>query len=172
MELYTTSKPELQGAFPKKLDIVNDPDFKEAINAIFAMCTKIKKKREGAVVDRTSIVDQILKKKYFIQLIGCRRTTRKCLLTICGIFVTVGGKTLRELKISYFSNGTDAKGRQSEISQGTKKTEITKNIQGGRMYELKDCIFCPYGSFLFYINKLNRDLDVLLQRPSKRNDVV
>lgn len=63
MELYTTSKPELQGAFPKKLDIVNDPDFKEAINAIFAMCTKIKKKREGAVVDRTSIVDQILKKK-------------------------------------------------------------------------------------------------------------
>lgn len=47
----------------RKLDIVNDPDFKEAINAIFAMCTKIKKKREGAVVNRTSIVDQIFKKK-------------------------------------------------------------------------------------------------------------
>lgn len=27
----------------RKLDIVNDPDFKEAINAVFAMCTKIKK---------------------------------------------------------------------------------------------------------------------------------
>lgn len=83
----------------------------------------------------------------------------------------MGGKTLRELKISYFSNGTDAKGRQSEISQGTKKTEITKNSQGGRMYELKGSIFCPEGSFLLYFNKLNRDL-LLLQRPSKGNDLV
>lgn len=39
------------------------------------------------------------------------------------------------------------------------------------MYELKDSIFCPDGSFLFYINKLNRGLDVLLQRPSKVNDL-
>lgn len=41
--------------------------------------------------------------------------------------------------------------------------------QGGRMYELKDSILCPYGSFLSYINKLNQDLDVLWQRPSKGN---
>lgn len=45
----------------RKLDIVNDPDFKEAINAVFAMCTKIKKEGEGAVMHRTSIVDHTFK---------------------------------------------------------------------------------------------------------------
>lgn len=41
--------------------------------------------------------------------------------------------------------------------------------QGKRMYELKNSILCPYRSFLSYIYKLNQDIAVLLQRPSKEN---
>lgn len=42
---------------------------------------------------------------------------------------------------------------------------------GDRMLELKDSPLCPYGSFLTYIDKLNQDLDVLLQRQNKGNEL-
>lgn len=48
----------------RKLDIVNDPDFKEANNVFLAMCTKIKKEGKGPVMHKDPISRPDLQKLY------------------------------------------------------------------------------------------------------------
>lgn len=77
----------------RKCDIINDPDFKEVFNAIFA--TKIKKDYKVAVMHRDPISRPDLQKIYTsFNLEEVEDHKTKCLLTICGISVTGVGKSL------------------------------------------------------------------------------
>ncbi|XP_011421040.3 uncharacterized protein [Magallana gigas] len=160
----------------RKLDIVNDPDFKEANNVFLAMCTKIKKEGKGAVVHKDPISRPDLQKLYSsFDLKEAEGLQNKVFVDYMLYFCNRGRENLRELGISDFSTGTDAEGRRFVYMARDHATKNHRNdenqSQGGRMYELKDSILCPYGSFLSYINKLNQDLDVLWQRPSKGNEL-
>lgn len=86
-------------------------------------------------------------------------------------FCNRGRENLRELKISDFATGSDAEGRRFVYMARFHATKHHRNYENhsqcGRMNELEDNPFCPYGSFLSHIDKLNQDIDVLWQRPSK-----
>lgn len=162
----------------RKLDIVNDPDFKEAnnVHVFLAMCTKIKKEGKGAVVHKNPISRPDLQKLYSsFDLEEAGGLQNKLFVDYMLYFCNMGRENLRELKISDFSTGADAEGRRfvymaKEHAMKTHRND-ENHSQRGRMYELKDNILRPYGSFLSYINKLNQDIDVLWQRPSKGNEL-
>ncbi|XP_062596175.1 uncharacterized protein LOC134257604 [Saccostrea cucullata] len=160
----------------RKIDIVNDSDFKEANTVFLAMCAKIKKEGKGAVVHKEPITRSDLQKLYmFFNVETAQGLQDKVFVHYMLYFCNRGRENLIGLRISDFSTGTDSEGRRFIFKQRDHATKNHKddesNSQGGRMYELKDQPHCPYSSFVTYIEKLNKDLDVLWQRPSNKSQL-
>lgn len=108
----------------RKCDIVNDPDFKEVFNAIFA--TKIKKDDKVAVMHRDPISRPDLQK-----LRGSRRLQNKVCVDYMWYFCNRGREILRELKIIVFPLVRMLMADKMCIWQGimrSKTIEMTKTI--------------------------------------------
>lgn len=102
MELYTTSKPDMQEAFPKKKVWYRKwSRFQRGIQCNF--CYKNKKDDKVAVMHRDPISRPDLQKLYTsFNLEEVEDYKTKCLLTICGISVTGVGKSLENWKLAFF----------------------------------------------------------------------
>lgn len=114
----------------RKCDIINDPDFKEVFNAIFA--TKIKKRLQSRCNAQVSNKQTRSSKTiYFIQLRGSRRLQNKVFVDYMWYFCNRGREILRELKISVFPLVRMLMADKMCIWQGimrSKTIEMTKTI--------------------------------------------
>ena len=155
------------------MDIIKDPEYREANLSFKAAMTELKKKGLGSVRHYPNIDKSDLVKLYnstYLSTSTASGLYRKVQFDIRYYFCRRGGENMVDMTKETFSVQTDPDSGLRYVVKA--KDELTKNHRendnesfSGYMPESQGNPRCPVSSYEKYISKLNSDLERPWQRP-------
>jgi hypothetical protein len=163
----------LQRFYSSSMDIIKDPEFKEANSVFYAEIAHLKREGKAKTEHKPPINNDDMKKLYESGLFSQNQPDtlqNKVFFDIMLHFCRRGRQNLRALRKTDFSVKIDASGVKyvekikDELTKNRRETDEAQETQ--TMFETRNSV-CPVLSFEKYISHLNPQNEYLFQRPKR-----